>query len=59
MARELIALKVEVIVAHGDAAILVARQATRELPVVMVASTDAVAAATCRAWPVPEGTSPG
>lgn len=44
MARELVALKLEVIVAHGDAAILAARQATREIPVVMVASTDAVAA---------------
>lgn len=44
MARDLVSLKVEVIVAHGDAAILAARQATREVPVVMVASTDAVAA---------------
>jgi putative ABC transport system substrate-binding protein len=44
MARGLAALEVEAIVAHGDAAILAARQATRELPIVMVASTDAVAA---------------
>ncbi len=44
MARDLVTLRVEVIVAHGDAAIRAARQATSEIPVVMVASTDAVAA---------------
>jgi len=40
LARELVSLKVDVIVASGDPAIAVAKQQTRTIPIVMPVSTD-------------------
>ena len=42
LAVELVQLRVDVIVAAGDAAIEAARRATRSIPIIMAASTDAV-----------------
>jgi putative ABC transport system substrate-binding protein len=42
LAAELIQMKIDVIVAHGDAAIRAAREATRTIPIVMAAAGDAV-----------------